>query len=468
MQLESSVTLFDDDKVESRFAELQITADGITSEVSRKVGNDEVISRINQSAEAVKIQASKISINGVITAINNDTTTTIDGDKITTGTLSASAVNAQSGTFNTANIPNLSADKITSGTISADRIGAVSIGADKIKVSEINIGAAQITSGTINSARIPNLSADKITTGTLQDSQGNTSFDLSTGKLDVTKGEINLGNGNFIVSSTGRATITSGSTIGGFDIVAASGGKDYIKSDWSAGGIDYRTFIRSATTADKGNTWAFSTQYKKTSDDGYYGAFYVKSNGAMKCIPINTSGDSSGISLEVSTSSIHLETENTLFKMLPAGIQIFFGKTATSQPNIRWSPDNFYLYYTSWTASSEQIKTAIEPVTSSKLDPRNLYDVDIVQFRYKDGIIDKEDQRCGQDLIGFVIENLNEKYPVAVDKEIMDDPKTWSWNNAYLIPPMLKLIQDQKAQIDELKFRMREIEEEINGQGTIN
>lgn len=122
MQLESSVTLFDDDKVESRFAELQITADGITSEVSHKVGNDEVISRIRQSAEDVKIQASKIEIDGVINAINNDTSTTINGGKITTGTLSASAVDATSGTFSSALIPNLSADKITTGTISINRI----------------------------------------------------------------------------------------------------------------------------------------------------------------------------------------------------------------------------------------------------------------------------------------------------------------------------------------------------------
>lgn len=64
MQLESSVTLFDDNKVEDRFAELQITADGITSEVSRKVGNDEVISRINQSAEGVQIQANKVNVEG--------------------------------------------------------------------------------------------------------------------------------------------------------------------------------------------------------------------------------------------------------------------------------------------------------------------------------------------------------------------------------------------------------------------
>ena len=66
MQLEESVTLFDDNKVENRFAELQITADGITSEVSRKVGNDEVISRINQSAESVKIQADKVQVDGTL------------------------------------------------------------------------------------------------------------------------------------------------------------------------------------------------------------------------------------------------------------------------------------------------------------------------------------------------------------------------------------------------------------------
>lgn len=92
MQLEQSVTLFDDNKVESKFAELRVTADGITSEVSRKVGNDEVISRINQSAESVTIDAGKVNIQGVINAINSDGTTTIDGGKITTNSISANKI----------------------------------------------------------------------------------------------------------------------------------------------------------------------------------------------------------------------------------------------------------------------------------------------------------------------------------------------------------------------------------------
>lgn len=148
MQLESSVILFDDNKVEDRFAELQITADGITSEVSRKVGNDEVISRINQSAEGVQIQANKVNIEGAAifssgrlsqSSLNNaydakgaatgavdnlksdlsssSGTTVINGGHIETGTLSAGAVNANSGVFDTANIPDLNANKITAGTI---------------------------------------------------------------------------------------------------------------------------------------------------------------------------------------------------------------------------------------------------------------------------------------------------------------------------------------------------------------
>ena len=168
MQLESSVTLFDDEKVETRFAQLQITADGITSEVSRKVGNDEVISRINQSAEGIQIQANKVNVEGAtifssgrlsqsnlnaaydsngaaansVNNLKNDLsassgTTVIHGGHITTGTLDADTINANSGTFNTANIPNLSASKITSDYLSADRIASNSIGANKIKVSEL-------------------------------------------------------------------------------------------------------------------------------------------------------------------------------------------------------------------------------------------------------------------------------------------------------------------------------------------
>ena len=55
----------------TQYAQIRITTDEISSEVANKVGDDEVISKINQSAEAVSIQANKININGVISANGN-------------------------------------------------------------------------------------------------------------------------------------------------------------------------------------------------------------------------------------------------------------------------------------------------------------------------------------------------------------------------------------------------------------
>ena len=48
--------------ITERFASLKVGIDGINSEVSKKVGEDEVISKINQSAEQIQINANKISL----------------------------------------------------------------------------------------------------------------------------------------------------------------------------------------------------------------------------------------------------------------------------------------------------------------------------------------------------------------------------------------------------------------------
>lgn len=55
-------------------SQIKQTADGINSTVLKKVGKDEVISSINQSAEEVKINANRVAINGTLSvtdAINN-------------------------------------------------------------------------------------------------------------------------------------------------------------------------------------------------------------------------------------------------------------------------------------------------------------------------------------------------------------------------------------------------------------
>lgn len=65
------------------------TAEGLEVEISKKVGDDEIISKINASAEGVVIEASKIDLTGVVTATDLATagSTVINGANITTGTI---------------------------------------------------------------------------------------------------------------------------------------------------------------------------------------------------------------------------------------------------------------------------------------------------------------------------------------------------------------------------------------------
>ena len=55
----------------STSAQIKVTTDAITTEVAKKVGYSEVISSINQTDEKITIKASKISLEGLVTANSN-------------------------------------------------------------------------------------------------------------------------------------------------------------------------------------------------------------------------------------------------------------------------------------------------------------------------------------------------------------------------------------------------------------
>ena len=70
--------------------QLKITAEGVQSTVTK----DNIISTINQSAEAVSINASKIDLSGYVTinSLKSGGTTEIDGGRIKTGTVAAARI----------------------------------------------------------------------------------------------------------------------------------------------------------------------------------------------------------------------------------------------------------------------------------------------------------------------------------------------------------------------------------------
>ena len=126
-----------------------------------------------------------------------------------------------------------------------------------------------------------------------------------------------------------------------------------------------------------------------------------------------------------------------------------WNRTTSSGANVRVTKAGTLYHYSS---SSMRYKTDITTKLSNELDPERLYDLKVWQYKYREGYLNKNDQRYGQDIIGFIAEDVKQKYPIAANYD--EDGQIENWNVEMIIPAMLKLIQNQKKEIDELKERL--------------
>jgi hypothetical protein len=119
--------------------------------------------------------------------------------------------------------------------------------------------------------------------------------------------------------------------------------------------------------------------------------------------------------------------------------------TTTSAANLQIY-SNHRLYRS--TASSQRYKTEIKDIQSEALNPERLYDLSVKEFKFKDGYITADDQRYDMLVPGFIAEEVAEVYPIACE---YNDGEPEDWNIRFMVPAMLKLIQDQKKEIEALK-----------------
>jgi hypothetical protein len=100
--------------------------------------------------------------------------------------------------------------------------------------------------------------------------------------------------------------------------------------------------------------------------------------------------------------------------------------------------------------SSERFKQDIVSIeTVPDLDPAKLLNLEVKAFRFKDDYLDKEDERSGVLVPGFIAEQLDAIYPVAVDHDKQGLASRWSAD--FIIPGMLSLIQKLEKRITELE-----------------
>ena len=144
--------------------------------------------------------------------------------------------------------------------------------------------------------------------------------------------------------------------------------------------------------------------------------------------------------------------------------------TTTSMGNM-YIDSSKKLYRSS--SSSKKYKENIQNIQSDGLNPNKLYSLPVREFKYKDGYLSENDPCINILVPGFIAEEVKDIYPIACEYNDNGDPE--NWNAKFIIPPMLKLIQDQNKEIELLKLKtenqQREIETlkaEINDMKTNN
>lgn len=105
-------------------------------------------------------------------------------------------------------------------------------------------------------------------------------------------------------------------------------------------------------------------------------------------------------------------------------------------------------------SSSKRYKKHVSDVTSDQAD--KILDIPVINFKYKDGYLDKNDPLNEKSMPGFYAEDIEKIIPEATQYNDKGEPE--DWNYRILIPLMVKSLQDKDKKIKELESRLNKIE----------
>jgi hypothetical protein len=354
-------------------------------------------------------------------SLGNNAIADLSANKLTAGTIDASVIT----------VSNINAGNISTGVLAADRISANSITGGKLAVGTIE--AVSIAAATITGAKI---AAETITAG-------------------------NIAVGTITADQIASATITA-AEIAGETITAAEIAADSITVDRLTAGTLTAFTLRTSSGARRVTISASSNAISFTESSttvGWVGPTSITGiimhygstfNAGATAYPqaYVSSGDARiayNSTTYVQTSSTGVVCSGNLYSLTN-----FYNQDTTTTANAAntWMSATNGLTRRS-TASSQRYKENIVGLrTVADLDPAKLLELPVRAFTYKTDYLDSADDRAGLMLPGFIAEEVAAVYPIAADKV---EGVVESWNDRFVVPGMLALIQDLHARVTTLE-----------------
>lgn len=265
--------------------------------------------------------------------------------------------------------------------------------------------------------------------------KGLTTTLIQDGKIIIYKDPIDYADisaGNIIEYSAIR--ILDGS------ITPVSGGLELDEEDGSITGIEFE---------------GFGISINNENDNYFDGTFETLETENFSC---SNGGDVHLDSIEIenvvtiANTPDQYDTYATYYKEVDfrGGITLHKYPTVTTGYNCYINMNTFQL--SKFSSSSERYKILGAELSKEFID--NLYNIKPIMARYKDGYLDKHDERVGIDFPMFNADDVDKYFPLAVDHI---DGKPENWNERIMIPAMFAMIKQQKFEIDNLKEDIKEL-----------
>lgn len=376
-----------------------------------------------------------ITMDGSIVA-NYITSGSLSADRISGGTIDATDVT----------ITNLDASNITSGTLSADRIGAGSITSGKLESSIItSINTAQATADSANSQeQLIYISKPSGTTSQAATTTWITSTANTQNAWRARRPTYNASYPVLFVATQRKAvdgTVTCTTPVIDQTTTVIDGGHI------TTGTIDASVVNVTNLNADQLTSGTISSVNIDIDTTNITNGIKLK----------NTAGTTY---TQLTAATLRRYVNGTLvLNMLNGGITAngaisfpsVYSTTTSGGSTVRVDGAGSLMRYVS---SSKRYKHDITEELDE--DPEKLYELTVKQFKYNKDYLSEDDQRAGKNVLGFIAEEVAEVMPGAVDYDEEGRPEMW--NVHVVVPAMLKLIQNQKHEIDELRARLDRLE----------
>jgi hypothetical protein len=347
----------------------------------------------------------------------------------------------------------------SAGTIGGLTLSGSSITSATGGFSVTSAGVLTAISGTIGGLTLASNSISSITGGFSVTSAGVLTAATAniTGTINATGGYIGSAANGWNFNSSGYLTNSGFSTI--LYPTTAPGGNATTYAFYSDRGV-----FGSSLYASSSSQGAITTLGGIQADGRLYtaaGSFVVNTSGNITAVGSITATGAITTSSNISTSgSGTITSAGTL-----SGANITTNGNLTVQSYI-YNPG----YQVSTSGGAARINDATTPTarlvaasgssirfkkdvvdisTVSALNPKLLLQVPVKAFKYREDYLDAEDERSDVLVPGFIAEELDAIYPVAVDHDAQDRASRWS--SDFIVPGMLALIQDLYKEVQTLK-----------------